>query len=101
MTDPEFEPSGLLEEALPEPEEPVVQEQYGYLLPGGRVVPLPPGIDIHDAFVGVTNYNRVNRRTGTDKGTLARRTVTVWQPCELPDRKRRGRQETEEEPTDD
>lgn len=101
MTDPDFEPSGLLDEALPLPDEPVVQEQFGYLLPGGRVVPLPPGIDAFDAMIGVANYNRVSRRYGPDRGTLARRTVTAWEPYEIPKRKRAARQETEEAETDD
>lgn len=88
-TEPDYEPSGLNEEMVPLPDEPVATEQFGYLLPGGRVVPLPPGIEAFDAAIGLANYNRLHRRTGTDRALLARRTVEPWAAYEIPKRKRK------------
>lgn len=90
VNDPDFEPSTELAELVPMPDEPVQTEQFGYLLPGGRVVPLPPGVPAFDAAVGMANYNRINRRTGVDRAKLARRTVEPWAPYEIP-KKRPGR----------
>lgn len=53
--------------------------QYGYHLPGERVIPLPVGVTEPQAVTGVARYNAATgRRSKVDRAVLVERIVTEW-----------------------